>query len=49
MIVADASSIISFARAKKLDLLKQVVQNLIIPEGVYKEIVVKGRGETRSR
>lgn len=43
MIVADASSIISFARANKLDLLRQVVRNMIIPEGVYDEIVVKGR------
>ena len=42
MIVANASSIISFARAKKLDLLKQVVKNLIIPEAVYEEIVIKG-------
>jgi predicted nucleic acid-binding protein len=45
VIVADASSIISFARADKLELLKQVVQNLIIPEGVYGEIVLKGRGK----
>jgi len=45
MIVADASSIISFARANKLDLLKQVVRNMIIPEEVYDEIVMKGRGK----
>jgi len=45
MIVADASSIISFARAKKLDLLKQVVKNPIIPKAVYEEIVVKGKGK----
>jgi len=45
MIVADASSIISFARANKLDLLKQVVKYLIIPEGVYEEIVIKGSGK----
>lgn len=45
MIVADASSIISFARANKLDLLKQVVKNLIIPEAVFEEIVIKGSGK----
>jgi len=45
MIVADASSIISFARANRLDLLKQVVKNLIIPEAVYEEIVIKGSGK----
>ncbi|MBI5373885.1 MAG: hypothetical protein HZA77_00510 [Candidatus Schekmanbacteria bacterium] len=45
MLIADSSSIISFARAKKLELLKKVVQKLTIPEGVYKEIVFKGRGK----
>jgi len=45
LLIADASSIISFSRAKKLDLLKKVVKKIIIPEEVYKEIVVKGRGK----
>lgn len=44
-IVADAGPIISFARAGRLDLLRQIVSELIIPETVFEEIVVRGRGK----
>lgn len=44
MIVSDAGPIIAFARMGHLDLLRQVVGELLIPEAVYEEIVVKGKG-----
>ncbi len=43
--VADAGPIISFARAHRLDLLRQVVDELWIPEAVYQELVAKGAGK----
>jgi predicted nucleic acid-binding protein len=42
--VADAGPIISFARAGRLELLRQVVGELWIPEAVYQELVIKGAG-----
>jgi predicted nucleic acid-binding protein len=42
IIVADSGPIISFARAGRLDLLKQVTTELIIPDAVFEEIVVCG-------
>lgn len=43
MIVADAGLIIGFARLGRLDLLRQVVGELVIPAAVYEELVVRGR------
>ena len=45
LIVADARPLLSFARADRLDLLRDVVGTLIIPEAVYEEIVVRGVGK----
>ena len=45
MIVADTGPIIAFARLGRLDLLRQVVEALVIPDAVYEELV--GRGTTR--
>ena len=42
IIVSDSGPIISFARAGRLDLLKQVTTELIIPDAVFEEIVVSG-------
>jgi predicted nucleic acid-binding protein len=47
MIVADSGAIIVFARIGRLDLLRQVVGELIIPDAVYEELV--GRGTKRPR
>ena len=44
-IVSDAGPILSFARAGRLDLLRQVVGELIIPDAVVQEIVVRGKGK----
>jgi uncharacterized protein len=41
-IVADSGPIISFARAGRLDLLKQVTNELTIPDAVFEEIVAGG-------
>jgi predicted nucleic acid-binding protein len=44
MIVADTGPLIAFARLERLDLLRQVVGELLIPEAVYEEMTrVRGR------
>jgi len=43
--VADAGPILSFARANRFDLLRQVVDTLIIPDAVYDDIVIRGAGK----
>ena len=45
VVVADSSPIISFARANKLHIIPSIYKKVIIPQGVYDEIVVKGRGK----
>jgi predicted nucleic acid-binding protein len=45
MMVADTGPIIAFARIGRLDLLRQVVGELIIPHAVYEELT--GRGQER--
>jgi hypothetical protein len=41
--VVDAGPILSCARAQRLELLRAVVDMLLIPEAVYDDIVVLGR------
>jgi uncharacterized protein len=45
MIVADAGPILSFARAQRFALLQAVIDELIIPDAVYEEIVRQGAGK----
>jgi predicted nucleic acid-binding protein len=45
MIVADSGPIIAFARIGRLDLLRQVVGELVIPPAVYDELT--GTGQER--
>jgi predicted nucleic acid-binding protein len=47
-IVSDAGPILSFARANRLDLLRQVVSAMVIPDAVYAEIVLHGTGKPGS-
>lgn len=47
-LVADSGPIVSFARANRLELLRQVVAELLIPEAVYDDIVVRGVGKPGS-
>ncbi|MBM4322830.1 MAG: DUF3368 domain-containing protein [Deltaproteobacteria bacterium] len=46
--VSNSGPIISFARAGYLELLEKAIGELWIPEAVYKEIVVKGKGRPGS-
>jgi predicted nucleic acid-binding protein len=43
--VADSGPILSFARAERFDLLRRIVDALIIPDAVYDDIVVRGAGK----
>lgn len=45
MIVSDSGPFLSFARAYRLDLLREVVGELIIPQAVFEEIAVRGAGK----
>src|SRR5207237_1288655 len=44
MFVADSGPIISFARADRLAIVRQVVRELVIPDAVYHEVVTMGAG-----
>lgn len=46
--VADGGPILSFARTNLLDLLRQVVGTIVIPDAVYAEIVIQGVGKPGS-
>jgi predicted nucleic acid-binding protein len=49
IIVSDSGPIISFARADYLKLLRQLFQEIIIPEAVYEEIAVVGGGRAGAK
>lgn len=42
IIVSDSGPIISFARAGHLGILKEVLREIIVPAGVYDDIVIRG-------
>ena len=44
-IVSNASPLIGIARIGRLDLLHQLYGELVIPEAVWHEIVVRGTGQ----
>ena len=45
MTVSNATTLITFARTGQLELLRQGVKRLVIPEAVYEDVVVKGAGK----
>lgn len=45
VIVSDSGPLLSFARARRFDLLRETVGALTIPEAVYADIVVRGAGK----
>jgi len=44
-IVSNSGPILSFARAHRFDLLREIIGTLTIPEAVYADIVVRGAGK----
>jgi len=44
-VVSNASSLISLARIGKLNLLRQIYDELFIPEAVWHEVVIEGVGQ----
>jgi len=49
MVVANAGPLISLAAVGKLDLLKALFEQILIPQAVYDEVVVQGEGEPGSQ
>ena len=45
IVVSDASVLINLARIDRLDLLHQLYGGLLIPEAVWREVVVEGSGQ----
>jgi len=45
-IVSNSSALINLARIGKLDLLQQLYGELIVPDAVWKEVVVEGSGQS---
>ncbi|MEW6458159.1 MAG: hypothetical protein AB1441_03675 [Bacillota bacterium] len=44
-IVSNTSALINLVRIGKLDLLRQLYGELIVPEAVWQEVVVEGAGQ----
>ena len=44
-VVSDASPLIALSLIEKLYLLKELWGEIIIPEAVYKEVVIQGKGK----
>lgn len=47
-IVSDSSCLIALAQIRKFEILKELFFEIFIPEAVYYEVVVKGKGEVGS-
>ena len=48
MIISDSGPIIAFSRVGRLDILKRLFGHVIIPDAVYEELVVMGKGRPAS-
>ena len=48
ILVLDASALITLARIGRLNLLRDLAENIYIPEAVYDEVVRSGRGRAGS-
>jgi predicted nucleic acid-binding protein len=46
--VVDSSSLIGLAKIGKFELLKELFAEVYIPDAVYKEVVIEGKGEPGS-
>jgi len=47
-VVADSSCLIGLAQIKKFEILKELFLEIFVPEAVYNEVVVDGKGEPGS-
>lgn len=47
-VVADSSCLIGLAKVKRFEILRHTFSEIFIPEAVYYEVVVKGKGELGS-
>jgi hypothetical protein len=47
-IVSNASPLINLARIGKLDILRHLYGELVIPEAVWREVVIEGEGPPSS-
>jgi len=45
LIVADAGPLIAFARIERLDLIHQIFGEIVLPDAVYNELVIRGQGQ----
>ena len=48
MIISNSSPLILLAKINKLDILKKLYRNIVIPYEVYNEVVIKGKNENYS-
>lgn len=46
--IVDSSSLIGLAQIEQFELLKELFSKVYIPDAVYKEVVIKGKGEPGS-
>jgi len=49
VIISNASPLIGLARINLLHVLKELWTEIVIPEAVYKEVVIVGRGKQGAR
>lgn len=47
-VVSDASALINLARIGELDLLHRLYGELLIPDAVWREVVIEGAGQPRA-
>lgn len=45
MTISDATTLIALARVGRLELLRQVATQIVIPKAVYEEVVIRGAGK----
>ena len=49
IVVSNSSCLIGLSRIKKLNLLKELFGKVFIPQEVYNDLVIKGRGRTGAK
>ncbi|EDN66094.1 conserved hypothetical protein [Beggiatoa sp. PS] len=49
IVIADSSCLIGLSKIEQLDILPQIFGKIIIPEAVYHEVVVRGKGRAGAK